>query len=81
MRLANIEFAPNEIALAMSEGKNFLAKGRTLYAICRNCQGTLHARPIYNERGVLPLVARGRFVLMTSRQANKIVGFELTVEL
>lgn len=76
LKLAGIEFEPAEIAAAVNDGKTFIAKGRTLYTL-RQSQGVYYASPVYKERGTLPLVSRGRFVLLTAAAANKLIGFEL----
>lgn len=76
LKIAGIEFEPAEITTAVNDGKTFLAKGRTLYTL-RQSQGVYYASPVYKERGALPLVSRGRFVLLTAAAANKLIGFEL----
>lgn len=77
IKLAGVEFSASEVSDALSDGKSFIAKGRKLYAIKTTTQGATYAQEVYNERGPMPLVARGRFCFMTAKQANKIIGFEL----
>lgn len=76
LKIAGIEFELAEITTAVNDGKTFIAKGRTLY-ILRQSQGVYYASPVYKERGTLPLVSRGRFVLLTAAAANKLIGFDL----
>lgn len=77
IKLAGIELTQSELSEAIANGKTFLAKGKTLYAILTNSQGVTFARPVYNERGTLPLVPRGRFAMLTGAEANKLCGIEL----
>jgi hypothetical protein len=77
IKLAGIEFCPAELQAAIDDGRQWLAKGRTLYAIRRTENGGFSACPVYNERGDLPLVSRGRFVMLNAASANALVGFEL----
>jgi len=75
--LAGIEFLPAEIRAAIDSGREWLAKGRTLYFVSHSVNAGFSARPVHKERGNLPLVARGRFLLMTAGEANSLIGFEL----
>jgi hypothetical protein len=75
--LAGIPFLPAEIRAAIGEGREWLAKGRMLHFVSHSRNAGFSARPVYNERGSLPLVARGRFRLMTAGEANSLIGFEL----
>jgi len=75
--IAGIEFRPAEIRAAIDDGREWLAKGRTLYFVSHSENAGFSARPVYWQRGNLPLVARGRFRLMTAGEANYLVGFEL----
>ena len=79
--IAGIEFRPAEIRAAIDEGREWLAKGRTLYLVSHSRNSGFSARQVYKERGSLPLVARGRFRLMTAGEANSLVGFELCLAL
>lgn len=79
--IAGIEFCPAEIQLAIDSGREWLVKGRTLYAVRSSTNAGFSACPVYKERGSLPLVARGRFRLLTAREANSLVGFELCLAL
>jgi hypothetical protein len=81
IKLAGIEFRPVEIQTAIDDGREWLAKGRTLYAIRQSENAGFSACPVYKERGDLPLVSRGRFVLLNSASANALVGFELCLSL
>ena len=74
--LAGVELTTQELNDALTNGNRFLAKGRTLYAIFSDLHG-VYSRPVYKERGSLPLVARGRFILADAKTANALVGFEL----
>jgi hypothetical protein len=78
--LAGIEFLPAEIRAAIDEGREWLAKGRALYFVNHSGNAGFSARQVYKERGNLPLVARGRFRLMTAGEANSLVGFDLCIE-
>ena len=69
--IAGIEFGKGELSRAMSEGKTYIAKGRMLYALSF-ANGKVSARSFYVERGALPLVARGRFLLLTATEASKL---------
>ena len=80
-KLAGIELRPAEIQAAIDNGREWLAKGRTLYAIRRTENGGFSACPVYKERGNLPLVSRGRFILLNAAAANTLVGFELCLSL
>ena len=75
--LAGIEFLPAEIRTAIDDGRDWLAKGRMLHFVSHSRNAGFSARPVYKERGSVPLVARGRFLLMTAGEANSLVGFEL----
>ena len=77
LMLAGIEFRAAEIQDALDDGKEWLAKGRTLYLVRNSVNAGFSARPVYKERGNLPLVSRGRFVLLNAADANSLVGFEL----
>ena len=77
--LAGIELLPAEIRTAIDDGREWLAKGRMLHFVSHSENAGFSARPVYKERGSLPLVARGRFRLMTAREANSLVGFELCI--
>lgn len=77
LTLAGIEFRPAEIQSAIDDGKEWLAKGRTLYLVGYSKNAGFSARPVYKERGSLPLVSRGRFALLNASAANSLVGFEL----
>jgi hypothetical protein len=79
IKLAGIEFKQSEINSALIEGKTFLAKGRKLYAILETRNGVI-ARECYKEHGSLPLTPKGRFILLTPKEANKLVKFELCLE-
>ncbi len=79
-KLAGIEFRPAELQTAIDDGREWLAKGRTLYAIRQSISG-FSACPVYKERGDLPLVSRGRFVLLNAASTNALVGFELCLSL
>jgi hypothetical protein len=79
--LAGIQFLPAEIRAAIGEGREWLAKGRKLYFVSHSENAGLSARPVYKERGSLPLVARGRFRLMTALEANSLICFELCLAL
>jgi hypothetical protein len=76
-KLAGIEFRPADIQAAIDDGREWLAKGRTLYAIRQSENAGFSACPVYKERGNVPLVSRGRFVLLNATSANALVGFEL----
>jgi len=80
-KLAGIEFRPAEIQAAIDAGREWLAKGRTLYAIRQSVNGGFSACRVYKERGNLPLVSRGRFVLLNAASAHALVGFELCLSL
>jgi hypothetical protein len=80
-KLAGIEFRPVEIHDAINDGREWLAKGRTLYFVSYSRNAGFSARPVYKERGSLPLVSRGRFVLLDAADANALVGFELCLPL
>ena len=75
--IAGIEFRLAEIRAAIDEGREWLAKGRMLLFVSHSDNAGFSARPVYKERGSLPLVARGRFRLMTAGEANALVGFDL----
>ena len=75
--LAGIEFRAAEIKDAIEDGREWLAKGRTLYLVGHSENAGFSARPVYKERGDLPLVSRGRFVLINATTANILVGFDL----
>ena len=75
--LAGIEFRAAEIQSAIDYGKEWLAKGRTLYLVGYSENAGFSARPVYKERGNLPLVSRGRFALLNAAAANSLVGFDL----
>ncbi len=75
--LAGIEFRPAEIRAAIDDGREWIAKGRTLYLVGYSENAGFSARPVYKERGSLPLVSRGRFALLDAASANSLVGFEL----
>jgi hypothetical protein len=75
--LAGIEFRAAEIQEAIDDGNEWLAKGRALYFVSHSANAGFSARQVYKERGNLPLVAKGRFLLMTAGEANSLVGFEL----
>jgi len=77
LKLAGIEFRAFEIKSAIDDGKEWLAKGRTLYLVRHSINTGFSARPVYKERGNLPLVSRGRFSLLNAVAANSLVGFEL----
>lgn len=77
LTLAGIEFRPAEIQSALDDGREWLAKGRTLYLVSHSENAGFSARPVYKERGSLPLVSRGRFSLLNSAAANSLVGFNL----
>ena len=79
-KLAGIDFRTDELQAALDDGRQWLAKGRTLYAIRQSISG-FSACPVYKERGDLPLVSRGRFVLLNAASANALVGFELCLSL
>jgi hypothetical protein len=78
IKLANIAFRENEIREAIAGDKTILAKGRKLYAILETRHGII-ARPIYQERGSLPLTQRGRYHILSPAAANKLVGFSLCI--
>ena len=78
-KLVGIEFREVEINSALIEGKTFIAKGRKLYSIMETRNGVI-ARECYKEHGSLPLTTKGRFVLLTPKEANKLVKFELCLE-
>ena len=78
--IAGIEFRPAEIQSAIDSGREWLVKGRTLYLVRQSRNAGFSACPVYKERGSLPLVARGRFLLMTAGEANSLVGFDLCLE-
>jgi hypothetical protein len=75
--IAGIEFRPAEIRAAIDDGREWLVKGRTLYFVSHSRNAGFSARPVYKERGNLPLVSRGRFALLDAASANSLVGFEL----
>ena len=75
--IAGIEFRPAEIQSAIDSGREWLVKGRTLYLVRHSINTGFSARPVYKERGNLPLVSRGRFALLNSAAANSLVGFNL----
>jgi len=77
LMLAGIEFRAAEIQEAIDDGKEWLAKGRTLYLVGYSENAGFSARPAYKERGNLPLVSRGRFTLLNAAAANSLVGFDL----
>jgi len=79
--IAGIEFRLAEIRAAVDEGREWLAKGRTLHFVSYSRNAGFSARPVYKERGSLPLVARGRFRLVTAREANSLIGFDLCLAL
>lgn len=79
--IAGIEFRPAEIRAAIDSGREWLAKGRKLYFVSHSENAGFSARPVYKERGSLPLVERGRFLLMTALEANSLIGFELCLAL
>ena len=81
LKLAGIDFRAAEIQTAIDDGKEWLAKGRTLYAVKSSANAGFSACPVYEERGNLPLVSRGRFVLLDAASANSLVGFELCLSL
>jgi hypothetical protein len=77
VKLAGVEFTFDELSKALASGNRYLAKFRTLYVIINDSHGLTYARPIYKERGALPLVARGRHSLVDASTANSYIGFEL----
>lgn len=77
LTLAGIEFRAAEIKDALDDGREWLAKGRTLYLVGYSENAGFSARPVYKERGNLPLVSRGRFALLNAAAANSLVGFDL----
>jgi hypothetical protein len=77
--IVGIEFCTDEIQSAIDDGREWLAKGRKLYALQVTCHGLCVAREVYKERGTLPLASKGRFHLLTAREANALVGFELCI--
>jgi hypothetical protein len=79
IKLAEIEFKESEINSALIEGKTFLAKGLKLYAILETRNGVI-ARECYKEHGSLPLTPKGRFILLTPKEANRLVKFKLCLE-
>ena len=81
IKLAGIDFRADELQSALDDERQWLAKGRTLYAVKRSANAGFSACPVYKERGDLPLVSRGRFVLLNADSANALVGFELCLSL
>lgn len=80
VKIAGIEFCPAEIQSAIDSGREWLVKGRTLYFVRQSRNAGFSACPVYKERGSLPLVARGRFRLLTAAEANALTGFDLCLE-
>lgn len=76
LELAGIKFNCSEIESAIRDKKTFIAKGRFLYEVKETRNGTI-ARKVYKEHGSLPLTSRGRFVLLTAKEANKLIGCDL----
>jgi len=77
IKIAGIEFRPAEIRAAIDDGREWLAKGRTLYFVSHSRNAGFAARPVYKERGSLPLTSRGRFALLNAAAANSLMGFDL----
>jgi len=77
IKTAGIEFCPAELQSAIDDGREWLAKGRTLYFVSHSRNAGFAARPVYKERGSLPLTSRGRFALLNAAAANSLVGFDL----
>jgi len=77
IKIAGIEFRPAEIRAAIDDGREWLAKGRTLYFVSYSRNAGFAACPVYKERGDLPLTSRGRFALLNAAAANSLVGFNL----
>jgi hypothetical protein len=75
--LAGIEFRPAELRTAIADGREWIAKGRTLYFVSHSENAGFSVRPVYHERGSLPLVSHGRFALLDSVAVKSLIGFEL----
>jgi len=75
-KAGNILISRQELSEAVDRGCTAILAGRTAYAIHTTRTG-FQISKAYTERGPLPLVGRGRFIMTTAEHANRVIGFGL----
>ena len=81
VKIANVEFRIEELQdLYFNQDKKFIVKHNAIFQIHYSENAGFSAIKIYKYSGNLPLVKRGRFILVNAKKVNDLLGKELLVD-
>ena len=74
IKIGSVELTRTEAEKFCQERK-YIAVYRRIYALhYSTAQQCVYGREIYYERGALPITKRGRFIVISAADVNKLVG-------
>jgi len=80
IKIGSVELTRAEAEKFCQEGK-YIAACRRIYALhYSTAQQRVYGSQIYYEQGALPLTRRGRFIVLSAADVNKLVGTALVNE-
>ena len=72
VKIGSVELTFAECSNAVARGDMFMVVGRFIYQLMFSKNVGWHGLKLYQERGTLPLMSRGRFLLTNSTHAAKL---------
>ena len=80
IKIGGVELTRAQAEKFCQEGK-YIASCRRIYALhYSTAQQRVYGSQIYYERGTLPITKRGRFIVLSSADVNKLVGMAIVNE-
>ena len=80
IKIGSVELTRAEAEKFCQEGK-YIVACRRIYALhYSTAQQCVYGSQIYYEQGALPLTRRGRFIVFSAADVNKLVGTALVNE-
>ena len=80
IKIGSVELTRTEAEKFCQEGK-YIVVCRHIYALhYSTAQQCVYGSQIYYERGTLPLTKRGRFIVISAADVNRLVGMTIVNE-